>query len=267
VFPFFPESGDAQILQASVGWDDEDEYVFLGEDSNDGYTLVRCQLFTGRDFTKPINPHRAQGTKVIAHISSLNGLRIPPKDSRVFLACEKGQEHVVGAAVIFAAVDALPARVGNIKADETAITGPEGSTGRVMVKKSGTVALVTNADNSEGSKMVALMVAPDGLRFSAPWGSFRFDATGLHVRTAGGPAIDMGQMNIPGLPDSIAGALTGYCNITAPSIKLNGNLVYLGAGTTYDNCLSAPGSAIVPGTTMVTTGPPFQSCSVRVAKT
>lgn len=99
--------GVSQILMGSVGWEDEDDYYFLGTAANDGHTLIRVQLFEGRDHTKPLNPNRAQGHKIVCHLSG--GLfRIPKKDTRVFVACPRGMENVPGAGVIFATVERNP---------------------------------------------------------------------------------------------------------------------------------------------------------------
>lgn len=103
----FHRDEGSQILMGSIGWEDESEYYFLGKGDNDGYTLVRVQLFEGRDITKPLNPKRAQGHKIICHLSG--GLfRIPKPDTRVFIAMPKGMEHVPGAGVIFATVEKSP---------------------------------------------------------------------------------------------------------------------------------------------------------------
>lgn len=103
----FHQDTAAQILMGTIGWEDEDDYFFLGTDDNDGHTLVRVQLYEGRDITKPINPDRAQGHKIICHLSG--GLfRIPKPNTRVFVACPKGMEHVPGAGVIFATVEPSP---------------------------------------------------------------------------------------------------------------------------------------------------------------
>jgi hypothetical protein len=232
--------GGAQILMGSVGWEDEDDFIFLGEDENDGHTLVRVQLFEGRDITKPINPARAQGHKIICHISSLNGLRIPPKDTRVWVACAKGMENVPGGGVIIAAVEKLPRGAGNVKADENVIFGRDGSQARVVTKNDGTCAMMTTAGNAQGGKAVVLAVSPDGFRFTSPAGSIRLDGSGFHVTLKGGQSFDMGSIQIPGLSDlpgmsAVVGALTGYCTIKAPRIVLNGDLVDIGAGPLWLN--------------------------------
>lgn len=103
----FHMSESAQIVMGSVGWENEDEYYFLGTDENDGHTLVRVQLFEGRDPTQPLNPKRAQGHRLVCHIAG-GIFRIPPKDTRVFVAIPKGMENVPGAGVIFATIEKNP---------------------------------------------------------------------------------------------------------------------------------------------------------------
>lgn len=100
-------SDSSQIRMGSVGWEGEDDYMFLGSDENDGHTLIRVQLFDGRDTTKPINPNRAQGHKIVCHLSG--GIyRVPKKDTRVLVACPKGMEDVVGASVLLATIEPSP---------------------------------------------------------------------------------------------------------------------------------------------------------------
>ena len=240
--PFTPESS-THILIGRVGWNDEDEYYFLGEDDNDGHTLVRVQLLEGmldgrRDKTKAHEPDKAQGHQIICHISSLAGLRVPPKGSTVYVAIPKGMESVPAAGVIFAAVEKLPSKAGNVKADEVAILGRGESQARVVVKENGTVSMMTTAGNAQGGKAVIFKIGPDGFTFSSPWGNMRFDATGFHVKTKAGPSLDMGAVVVPGLSSipgmtEIAGALTGYCTISAPTVTAKGQIVNLGPGPNY----------------------------------
>ena len=255
LFPGGGSGGDAQILTGSIGWEDQEDYVFDGGDDDDGHTLVRVQLFEGRDITKPINPKRAQGHKLVCHISSLNGRRVPPKDSRVFVAIPKGQENVPGAGVIFAAIEPQPNRAGNNRPDETVIVGPDGSAGRVVIKKNGTVALITGQGNDPTGSTIVLAVTPEGLKFSSPYGTISFDVTGFHCKTKAGPRIDMGGLAVPGLPAQITGAITGYCNITAPTIKANGSIIYLGMGPTYGTALVLPTQKMETPGSPVLTGP------------
>ncbi len=93
-----------QIVMGTIGWEGEAEYCFFGDDHDDGHTLVRVQLYDGRDITKPLNPKRAQGHKILCHLSS-TVLRVPKPDTRVFVAIAQGMEHVTAAGVIFATVE------------------------------------------------------------------------------------------------------------------------------------------------------------------
>lgn len=104
----FANAPAPMIEIGSIGWEDEDEYFFKGDESNDGHTLVRVQLFRGKDPTKPVNPKRAQGLKMIAHLNSLAGFRIPAKDTRCYVAVPAGMEMTPGAAVILALVEKSP---------------------------------------------------------------------------------------------------------------------------------------------------------------
>lgn len=258
----FHESPTAQVHIGSIGWEGEELWYELGDDTNDGHTLVRVQLFEGRDPTTPLS-NRAQGTRILCHLTS-GMVRIPPKDARCYVIIPAGMEQAPGAGLIVGVVEPTPNRAGNVKPDEKIIVGPEGSAGRVVLKSDGTVALVTGVGNDENGGTVMLTVSPTGMRFYSPYGTFSFDATGFHLKTKAGPRIDMGGFSVPGLPDSITGAITGYCNITSPVIKANGAVVYLGAGPNYGTALFQPTSAMaipVP----VTSGPTSQTCSVRLS--
>lgn len=227
--------GDSQILLGQVGWEDEDEYEFVGSDDNDGHTLVRVQLFEGRDLTRPLNPNRAQGYKLACHLSG-HITRTPPKNTRVYVAVPKGMEHVDGAGVIFATIEKRPREAGNLNVDETCIRGPEGSGSSVVFKKDGSISIVSGV----GSNTVTLTVKPTGITFASPYGSFVLDPTGYHLKTKAGPRIDMGGLSIPGVPAAVSGALTGYATITAPNVKLAGGFVWLGVGTEWVNPYTAP---------------------------
>ena len=160
---------------------------------------------------------------------------------------------------------------GNLKDGETAIygSGEDGtSQGRTLYKTDGSVTLLTTDDNTKTGKVVALRLAPDGLSFNAPWGSFTFDAAGFRLRTKAGPKIEMGGLDLSslGVPAALTGALTGYCKITAPKIEINGGIVELGTGPSFATVLGAPSAGLAPGapSTPVMTGPTSQCATVRV---
>lgn len=101
-----PQPMPGQIEIGTVGWEDEDEWYVVGTPGSDedGYTMVRVQLYRGRDHTKKPKPGVADGHRLLAHISSSIG-RIPPKGTRVYVAIPKGYEDSPGAAVIIASVE------------------------------------------------------------------------------------------------------------------------------------------------------------------
>jgi hypothetical protein len=69
---------------------------------------------------------------------------------------------------------------------------------RVLCKKDGSINCYTTHDNTASGRSVCLRIAPDGLTFTSPWGSLRFDRTGFHVNTASGASFNLGGM--AGLP-------------------------------------------------------------------
>lgn len=263
----FAPPEQSTLKWGSIGWDDEDDYMYLGEeDEDDGHTLVRVQLFDGRDHTQPLKD-RAQGHKIICHINSLAGMRVPPKDTRVLVAIPPGMENTPGGGMIIGAAEKLPRKAGNVKADEVVILGRGKSQARIVAKEDGRVAIMTTAGNAQGGKAVALVLGPDGFQFTSPWGSMRFDSTGFHVKTKAGPAMHMGGMAVPGLPSDIAGAITGYFTIDAPVITAKGDIVNLGRGPVYGYVgMVQQAQYPVPGTTFATFTPALNaSPSVRVS--
>lgn len=145
----FHEHPTAIFEIGSIGYDDEDTHFDLGTTSNDGYTLVKVQLFKGRDVTQPLNPKRAQGTKLLCHINA--GQRIPPKDTRCYIAIPPGMEQTPGAGFIVGTVEkTLDGRLDDdrtvmdfgdqhviIKGESVTLAGNDGSFVSVGYPKSG----------------------------------------------------------------------------------------------------------------------------------
>lgn len=98
-----------QIEIGTVGWEDEDLYYDKGtdEEGNGGYTLVRVQLFRGRDITKPLKPEIGQGHRLLCKISS-GIFRIPKKGTLCYVAIPMGMEKKPGAGCIIACVEKNP---------------------------------------------------------------------------------------------------------------------------------------------------------------
>ena len=104
------EFGDCGAIEmGTVGWDDGSDYVDQGSATNDGNTLVKVQLFRGRDPSQPLKPGVAQGHKIVAQISSMFGIYwIPPAGTRVQVSIPAGMRETVGAALIIGAYAQSP---------------------------------------------------------------------------------------------------------------------------------------------------------------
>jgi len=125
-------------------------------------------------------------------------------------------------------------RYGNLDHGETCLyaAGDDGNAqGRVLIKKDGSVTLYTNDKNAPGGTTVAFRISPTGgLEFTCQWGSMILDETGFHVRTQAGPRLDMGGISIPGVPEAVTGAFTGYAKLTAPTVAIEGANCVIGMG-------------------------------------
>jgi hypothetical protein len=99
------EFGDCGAIEmGTVGWDDGSDYFDQGGTGNDGNTLVKVQLFRGRDPSQPLKAGVAQGHKIVCQISSMFGIYwIPPQGTRVLVAIPAGMRETVGAALIVGA--------------------------------------------------------------------------------------------------------------------------------------------------------------------
>lgn len=100
-----PEVEDHGSLEmGTVGWDDGSDYFDQGSTSNDGNTLVKVQLFRGKDPAAANRPGVGQGYKLLCQISSMFGIYwIPPQGTRVLVAIPAGMGQTQGAALIIAA--------------------------------------------------------------------------------------------------------------------------------------------------------------------
>lgn len=216
----------ASIEYGSIGWDDDDDYIYPGEEGNDGHTLIKVQLFRGRDVTKPLKD-RAQGHRLIAHINSLGGFRTPPYGTRCLVAIPEGAEMTPGSATIVALHEKSSERLDNLPNGSYAMSAGQGQA-RVVANNDGSVTLFTTSDNTNAGKSVYVRVAKDGIQFVAPWGTLRFDDTGFHVLHSSGASFDLG--GIYGLPAPLD-ALTSYAKLQAASIIGEGVTQSFGTGT------------------------------------
>ena len=130
---------------------------------------------------------------------------------------------------------------GNLAPGETIVYagGTTGTAqGRVLLKADGSVTTFTTQNNVPGARSIYARVgtglnaktgAPDGFSWVAPWGSMKFDATGLHVvLTASGTEFHLGAVG--GLPPPLD-KISSYCNITAGTFRANVSNATVGLGT------------------------------------
>ena len=229
------------IVLGTVGWLDTEDVFDLGDETNDGYTLIRVQLLGGRDLTQPLDPNgRGQGAKLLCMMADHVAVNGPPqKGDRCLVLLPHGQEQTNGCGIVTAIVSKQDTRRARLTKGE-AVLSPKSGAARVVVRTDGTISLLTSDDNTATGNAVVFTVSSTKLAFTAPWGSFVFDATGFHLKTAAGPRIDMGGMNIPGIPSAISGPLTGYFTVTSPMVTLKAGSVYAGLGPMYQPAVAAP---------------------------
>lgn len=257
---------------ASVGWDDKVEVVDLGATTNDGVTFVFVTTYAGRVPGDPPKPGLAQGHKYLAQLLGPS-FRIPAKGERVLVGFPSGMETTTGAAVILGTLGSGPETKRNVAPGDYVISA--GGVASLIIKANGGVSLFTTTDGTASGKLIALSIGPNGadipgpyLAFDSPIGNFKFDASGFHLKVKAGPRLDMGGINIIGLPDAIANLFGAYAKITAPTIKLDGGSIFIGAGKIFNAALNAliktaPGPA--PPNQVVAFADVLQSQSVYIA--
>lgn len=145
---------------------------------------------------------------------------------------------------------------GNLNAGESCFYAP-GAQGRVVCKSDGSVTVFTTDDNTNNGNGVYFRVAPNMFQMVAPWGTFTFDATGVHYNTASGVTFDMGALSAPAPLDSV---MPNYCRIGTQSFSVDSPSCFLGPSTGVFGSVvntiapvpltpvlcSAPGSPTVP---------------------
>ena len=222
-----PDEYAPTILERGiVGWDDAEDWYELGDETNGGLTVVRVQLFKGRDPTTTPKKGVAQGHRVLVALPE-GFFRIPPKGSECIVAFPSGDIQTAGGGILLATIPRpqVSAIYGHLEDEEACIHAgsADGSNpARVVVKKDGSIVVMTVAGDGQ---TVYLRVAPDALRFVAPWGTLRFDASGFHCKTQWGARLDLGGFG--GAPEPVSD-MTSYATMSAHSVKLDG-LVLLGA--------------------------------------
>lgn len=229
----------------TVGWASREEATELGTLDNDGHTFICVTLYAGRTPGEPVKRGVAQGREILCGINVLSGFTLPPKGTRVYVLFPSGMEEAPGAGVIVAAVGGGPEVRANVGAGDRIFSAASGQA-RIVIKTNGSIVLMTTDDNTPTGKLVAFTLAPTGMSFASPIGSYKHDATGWHVKTKAGPRIDMGGISIPLIPGALVDAFTAYFTVTAPTIKVAGGTVFLGAGAAHQPVVYAIVDPMVP---------------------
>ncbi len=220
-----------------AGWDDTEDLFFPGTNENDGHTLVRCQLYTDRDTTKPHTPDRAQGTKLVCHVAD-GVFKVPVKGASLYILIPHGMEGVEGAGIIIASVGGGKEVNKNITPGDMIVSPPGGGEAAIVIKADGSITLHTTDNNDSNGNSTFIRVSPTAIQFVAPWGKMIFDKSGVHWVTKSGARLDMGGISIPGLPGAIADSFDSYVKIQAATVKVAGGSVFLGQGDIYQPVVS-----------------------------
>jgi hypothetical protein len=175
---------DTQIDIGTVGWEGDDTFYEKGTAENDGYTLVKVQLYRGRNQSKPLKAGIGQGHKVLCHISS-GVFRIPPRGTRVYVAFPRGMETVPGAGVIMAAVEKNP----QIQFEEDRVVLDFGTETHVVIK--GKSVNITDFEDRFISVGEPRTGGDSGIVFQCEDGTGGYMRTGkVSFWTSSGPAQD-----------------------------------------------------------------------------
>lgn len=208
------------VEHGTVGWDGVDAHfdIGVGGAAEDGPTLVRVQLFKGRDVTRPVTPTIAQGTKVLVQIS-WPFFVIPPKGTRVLVAFPGGDIQTPGMGMIIGAYAPSPT---------TQFSGT-----RAKVDLGANIDLVLKARSvtltDYGNRMIHL--GPDG-------GVQAFDETGSGFQAKAGAVFGVASSTLT-LMVHASGSVSNALNLDASTatlgsasgmVKVKGSHVVLAGG-------------------------------------
>ena len=102
----------ASVVLGTIGWTDAPDVFDLGTEENDGFTLVRVQLFAGRDYTRADAPGGdavGQGHRLLCTVADHIGMFGPPRrGDRCVVLLPHGMEETAGAGVVVAIVSRAP---------------------------------------------------------------------------------------------------------------------------------------------------------------
>lgn len=170
----------------------------------------------------------SQGVEWIQHVGYASR---PPNPDAGVAACQGVVIARGGRDTCIASQDARGQQLaGILKPGESCMygAGADGlAQGRVICKQDGSVTLFTTNDNTSDGKSVYLRIKPTAFEVVAPWGTLKFDDTGLHVLHSSGASFDLG--GIYGLPAPLD-QISSYVKCQAATVNLASSAQSFGAG-------------------------------------
>jgi len=156
---FSGEAGPPAVEAGIIGWDGEDDVADVGDETNGGVTLIRVQLFRGKDATSDVKPNVAQGHKILARMNGWPLWAIPPKGLQCYVMFPSGFETAPGAGVIAA----LPGANPFVQFSKTRTKLDVGADQDLVFKgRSVTISSYENHFLSVGPEVGVLLSHPDG---------------------------------------------------------------------------------------------------------
>lgn len=184
---------------------------------------ITCQ--TGDVVNQDVESH---GVEWIQHVGYASR---PPNPDAGVAACQGVVICRGGRDTVIATQDARGQQLaGILKPGESCMygAGADGlAQGRVICKQDGSVTMFTTSDNTANGKSVYFRVKPTAFEFVAPWGTLKFDDTGLHILHSSGASFDLG--GIYGLPAPLD-QLSSYVKAQAATVNLASSAQSFGAG-------------------------------------
>lgn len=104
------ETQATSVVLGTIGWDNAESPFDLGSEENDGFTLIRVQLFAGRDQSKDRDTSgSAQGYRLLCTVADHVQMFGPPrKGDRCYVLLPAGHEQTPGAGLVVAIVSRAP---------------------------------------------------------------------------------------------------------------------------------------------------------------
>lgn len=174
----------------TIGWDGDSEHADLGKTTNDGTTLIKVQLFRGRDPNEPYKEGVAQGHQIWARIGGPMWY-VPPKGSQCFVLFPGGFAETPGVGLL---VPAYPGQSPSIQFSKTRAVLDFGPTVDVIIKGKSVVL----CDYTSPTPYYLAVGPTTGIKCGAP------DASGFCLQSGkwlmytvdgGGTAVNTMQMS------------------------------------------------------------------------